>query len=146
MKKLKYFLDKFSSYDFINIEKIIIELWLNIDYLDFSDINAVIIEKNIWVNKNLSLEKQRFALAHELCHFLLNEKWASTGFFSSCDIREKRADKFATNLLLPTIAFVENWEKFKNIPTLSEIFVVPEKVIEFKIKTLLKKWQIIQYD
>ncbi len=136
MKILQNILEQYKNYEFIDIQDIVEKFWIIINYFDFQKINWVAKWNFFGINKNLGIKKQRFIIAHELCHFLLNEKWASTGFFSSCDIREKRADIFATDLLLPTNALIENWEKFTNIPTLSEIFWVPEEVVEYKLKKL----------
>ena len=137
MKILKQIIDKYSNHEYIDIEEIVGNLWIKINYIDFETINWIIIWRNIWINKNISLKKQRFTIAHELCHFLLKEKWASTWLFACQDLREKRADDFATKLLLPKKIILEAYKEFWNIPTISEMFWVPGKVIEKRLNSLL---------
>lgn len=136
MKALKNIIDKYSNSDFIDIENIIYNYWIEIDYIDFEKINWIIIWDRIWISKNISKEKQRFTLAHEFCHFLLKEKWASTWPFASIEFREKRADTFAMNLLLPDKALIEAYNNYQNLPTLANMFWVPEKVVEKRLNNL----------
>ena len=142
MHVLQNILDRYSHYDFIEILDIIESLWITVAYLDFTKINGIIIKDTIGINRNISTWKQRFTMAHELCHFLLNEKWASSWLYASSDIREKRADDFASRLLVPTKALKESWGNFQNIPTLSEMFWVPKKVIENRLTHLQNTWEL----
>jgi len=64
-----------SSYLPIDIEWIISDFWLSLDYFDFSTINGFIAWKHIAVNKSLCIAEQRFVIAHELWHFLDGEIW-----------------------------------------------------------------------
>lgn len=139
MKILQKIIDQYSSNDFVDIENIVYNFWLEIDYIDFEKINWIIIWNRIWINKNISKEKQRFTLAHEFCHFLLNEKWASRWPFASVEFREKRADTFAMNLLLPEKALKEAYNNYQNLPTLANMFWVPYKVLEKRLQILLNK-------
>jgi len=127
-----------SSYLPIDIEWIISDFWLSLDYFDFSTINGFIAWKHIAVNKSLCIAEQRFVIAHELWHFLDGEIWASTELFSTTDPKEKIADQFAMDLLCPTFKVRELWEKYENIPTLSQIFLVSNEVIEKKLKQVYK--------
>ncbi len=139
MKKLQKFLKKYSSLEFVNIEDIVKSFWITIDYLSFEKINWIIIWNRIWINKNISKAKQRFTMAHELAHFLLKEKWVSSGMFACKDLREKRADEFAMKLLLPKRALLEVYYEHHNLPTIAEVFQVPCEVVEKRLNKLLNK-------
>jgi Zn-dependent peptidase ImmA (M78 family) len=68
----------------------------------------------IIVNKNHSLERKRFTIAHELGHWVLGLMWKKKfGEFKQPQgiayaVIEKWCDQFATNLLMPR-ALVESW-------------------------------------
>lgn len=122
----------------IDIEKIISDFWLSIDYFEFNTINGFIAWNSIIINKNLTPEEKRFTIAHELGHFIDGELWASTELFSSTDPKEKIADQFAMDILCPTYKVKELWEEYENIPTLAQTFLVSNNVIEKKLKQIYK--------
>jgi len=137
MEILNNFLYKYKNSDFVDIEEIVKNEWVKIHTMDLWKIDWVLYENNIWVNSKLDLFKQRFVIAHEFCHFLLWEKWFSRWIFHSKDPKEKRADEFAMNLLLPKRALLKAYEEYQNIPCLVNIFWVPSEVIEKKLNLIV---------
>ena len=134
---MRDFLDNYKNNELpINIEEVIHSLWINIEYFNFDKINGFISWKNIVINKTLNLSEKRFTLAHELWHYIDWEIWASTGIFACKEDKEKRADSFAMDLLCPTKQVTELWEEHENIPTLAQFLVVPERLIEKKLKLI----------
>lgn len=133
---LDNFLKIYKDNDFIDIENIIEKEWIKIHKYDLWKIDWLLYRNIIWVNSKLSPVKQRFVMAHELCHFLLWEKWFSRWIFHSKDPKEKIADEFAMNLLLPNNALLKAYKEFQNIPCLVNIFWVPSEVIEKKLRSI----------
>ena len=134
------FLDEHTSYELpVDIESIVSKVWLNIEYFSFDKINWFIYWDTITINSNLSLAEQRFTIAHELWHYVDGEIWTSTGIFACTDFKEKKADKFAMDILCPTEQVKELWEEYQNIPTLAQCLLVPEKIIINKLK-LIYPW------
>lgn len=137
MKVLKDVLNKYKNKDFIDINSVVKDYWLKIVEWDLGDVYWILYKNIIWVKKNIDVKNQRFIIAHEFCHFLLKEKSFSTWIYNSSDFIEKRADKFATHILLPKKVFIENYNQFWNIPTLSEMFWVPVQTVEMRLNNLL---------
>lgn len=75
----------------------------------FSGMAMVVNHKRfMMINQNHTLGKQHFTIAHELYHLFVQENFVSqrckTGLFlNQEDQEEKKADLFASNLLLPEI-------------------------------------------
>lgn len=138
MKSLNKIIDQYSNHDFVDIFEIVKNLWIKVDFINFEKINWIILWDRIWINENLSIEKQRFTLAHELCHYILWEKWASIWMMWAIEYREKRADYFAMNLLLPNKALIAAYNEFENTPTIASMFWVPVKIVEKKLESLIK--------
>jgi len=135
---LNKILKRFETSDVpIDINSIIKEHNINLEKADLWQIDGLFYKNTIWVNNILSKEKQRFTMAHEFCHFLLQETWFSKWIYHSKDLKEKRADDFATKLLLPKNKILEAYREYWNIPTLSKMFQVPVMVIEKRLNTLL---------
>lgn len=134
---LENFLQNYKDLDLpIDVESIVKSFWIGVVRMDLWKIDWVLFENFIWVNSNLHNYKQRFVIAHEFCHFLLWEKWFSKWMFHSRDLKEKRADEFATKFLLPEKQLIEIYKELENIPTLTTYFAVPEKVVEKRLNIL----------
>lgn len=85
-------------------------------------------EKLICVNKNETWEHQRFVIAHEIGHFLMDSKaidnaskeYMDIYFHSSYQIRrekseqDSRADIFAAELLMPRELFIKKYNYYTN--------------------------------
>ena len=135
---LKKVLEVYKSSELpVNIESIIKDYNITLIKADLWQVDWLFYKNTIWVNSILSKEKQRFTIAHEFCHYLLKETWFSKWIYHSKDLKEKRADEFATKLLLPKKAILEAYKEFWNIPTISEMFQVPVKVVEMRLNNLL---------
>lgn len=142
-KILQNFLQKYSDFDFIDIEEIIKENGVKIIEADTLEIEWIFIkflkDPTIFISKNLTKKEKRFVLWHEFCHFLLWEVSLSINCLNQNDFIEKRANNFSVDLLIPTKKLLELYQEYENIPTLSDIFWVPEKVIEYKLNNLICK-------
>lgn len=105
-------------------------------------------DKIIVVNENESTNRQRFSLAHEFGHFLLDEQAKNNpefyDAFESDDNKnetEKCIDRFAAELLMPTEIFKDEFESIKNqigdgyeiIKALAEKFAVPFESVKRRI-------------
>jgi len=104
--------------------------------------HAILIGTEIYVNKDDNQEKQRFAIAHEIFHFLTNwpindsmqavarqgEVWKKQNAGSIEAVTEVVADYFAANLLIPTERFIllEN----KSDEEIANVFGVEAKCIK----------------
>ena len=146
---LKNFLKDFefyNEYEPVDIYKIIKNNWIKIIKNHFWK-NEIFWTRGIpfwidiiYVKNNLSEKEERFILAHEFCHFLLNEKSFNMWILKVKSEEEIRADNFACDLLLPDEAVKNAYLKYENIPTLSDIFWVPESVVEYKLNKLFKNY------
>ncbi len=127
-----------------DIYKIINNLWIEIDFVDYIDVNWCCIDffwkSFILINKNLSQKLALFTIWHELCHFLLWEKWFSLQIsFNKKDFIERRADRFALDLLIPTSEMIELVEVYNyDIFQLENYFWIPAEKIAIKLKDFYK--------
>lgn len=146
MEILKKTIQEFKNKEFIDIYWIIEDFWIKIIEKSLEKGSEILWVRAccdwiefIFVRENLSEKEKRFILAHEFCHFLLNEKWFNMWILKIKSDIERRADNFAADLLLPEKALIEAYKTFENIPTLSDIFWVPEKVVEYKLNKIFTK-------
>lgn len=98
-------------------------------------------EQKIYVNAKEGARRQAFTIAHELGHAILHQKWAESNDYrvlmrdmgaGKDDPKEKEANTFAANLLVPRemlIRFTENM----SLKELSDMFVVSEKMLGYRI-------------
>lgn len=108
-------------------------------------------DKIIVVNENESTNRQRFSLAHEFGHFLLDIKAKDNpeyyDAFESDDNKngiERCIDRFAAELLMPTELFKDNFTAVKSkindgyeiIKALSEVFAVPFESVKRRIEEI----------
>lgn len=92
--------------------------------------------KQIFLNCNLTRDKERFVLAHEIGHSILHPS-ANTPFlkensFLSVDKLEIEANRFAIELLLSDDLLLE-YSNY-SIEQLARIFGYNEKLIELRLK------------
>lgn len=136
---LKEFIENNKNRDVFSIIK---DLWVEIEYINYIETNWCCIDifwKNyILINKNLNKEWVNFTIWHEICHFLLWEKWFSINInFAKKDFIEKRADNFAVDLLIDSKELKEQIEVYwADIFQLEKIFLLPAEKILLKIKRL----------
>lgn len=115
-------------------------------------------DRIISVNMNESNKRRRFTVAHELAHFLFDFNPNDIDFYNafehdhdeSEDTRESLANRFAAELLMPAEKFKQEYDKvfhkydgsseqlYETIQELSDLFLVPPKAVEMRIKKELK--------
>ena len=128
-----------------DIYRIISELWINLEFIDYWDANwlymNIFLKDYIFIKNGLDEKKERFILGHELCHFLLWESGFSMNLdFYSKNIMEQRADEFSSYIFASDKDVKEAYLEFENIPTLSDIFWLPENIIEKRLNKLFKNY------
>lgn len=103
--------------------------------------------KVIVVNKHLSEEKMRFAVACELAHYFLNnkpqKKYGHKSFVGAYGPEERDARQFAAVLLMPEIVVKAWFDQARRVLFYDEIFVeaarrfcVPQNVAQSRIGEL----------
>lgn len=116
-------------------------------------------DKVIIVGADEDLPHQRFIIAHELAHYLMdyigNDKYANNEYtFSKTypkinhdSMEEIRADRFAAELLMPKKVFLaeyvkamkrSDYSKEYTIPYLAELFKVKESCVKRRIQEVLE--------
>lgn len=98
-------------------------------------------ENAIFVNRDEYPLRQTFTVAHELGHKVLHEDWARSSEYkvllrdqggSSTDPREKEANAFAANLLVPRFMLSRYWTSM-TLEELSTLFAVSVPVVRNRI-------------
>ena len=109
-------------------------------------------DRIISVNSNESNKRRRFTVAHELGHYLFDfDPTKSIQYFNMFEIdhaigneEEDRANRFAAELLMPEDLIKQKYSELKKgtsqkdlyslVQNLSDIFLVPPKAVEMRIK------------
>lgn len=109
-------------------------------------------DRVILVNRDDSTAHQRFTIAHELAHYIFDYDEASTPkyykYYSTDEHTndiELRANRFAAEILMPTDAFKEKYDQFKQeqgisfslpstITKLSQFFDAPVTAVEKRLE------------
>ncbi len=132
------------------VEKVGLE-YQEVDYFP-DDVDALIVPMNeriiAAVNKNQSITRRRFSLAHELCHHLLHHdrsvlddqitidsQLLIAHETSSKDPYEAEADIFAGELLVPLPMLKQHFRSGLTAPDVARIFAVSEHVASIAIST-----------
>jgi Zn-dependent peptidase ImmA (M78 family) len=101
-------------------------------------------ENAIFVNSEEYPLRQTFTVAHELGHKILHEEWAKSADYkvllrnserSEQDFREKEANAFAANLLMPRFMMDRYWESV-SISQLSQLFAVSVPAVRARLSFL----------
>ena len=102
--------------------------------------------KKIYLNATESPKRQAFTLAHELAHYFLNHKpneygvYRRDAVYSSKPPKEKEADMFAAELLMPAKLIEEAKKKYhlkdSDIAILASLFAVSDSAMRFRLKSL----------
>ncbi len=112
-----------------------------IPYPNFPDnISGTITKKGdlliIGVNSNHAVVRQRFTIAHELGHFLLGhelgEKIIDDVFDKPTD-KEKEANNFAAEILMPKNLLAQDILKKIKIPELAKKYMVSEQAMSIRL-------------
>lgn len=101
-----------------------------------------------------SVGHKRFALAHELGHYFFNCNenecipYYNTYFPGSegNDIDEKRANKFAANLLMPEREFRKKFEEYNGLQSKADIVKALEKYFVVSSTAILKRFDELGID
>lgn len=111
-------------------------------------------DRIISVNRNESSKRRRFTVAHELGHFLFDFDPNKIQFYNafehdhneSEEENEKLANRFAAELLMPADKFRKEYNRifrkyngsseqlYETVQELSDLFLVPPKAVEMRIK------------
>ena len=103
--------------------------------------------KSIGVNKNHTIKRQRFTLAHELGHYLNGHQYFDEGgkmleemefdFTNPLHKQEKEANLFASELLIPKDFLIKDIDQIGlNIDKLTEKYEVSEQAMWIRLTTL----------
>jgi len=118
------------------IQHIIKNEKLKISYLNLVNVHWFLYKKHIWINKNLNIYKIRFAIAHEIGHYM-NWDSFSIPFFNK--ISERNADNFAITVLLPEDKLLEEYENhWGDLNILEKVFWVEMNIIEKRLKQIFQ--------
>lgn len=103
----------------IEANGVLVYMW-NCEHDDFDGVSLITDKGNhiIIVNRNMSNDRKRFTLAHELGHILMHQN--VDFIISASRDREKEANAFASELLMPAQALKSQLLniKFSDLPTL----------------------------
>jgi Zn-dependent peptidase ImmA (M78 family) len=101
-------------------------------------------EDEIVVNRAEFPLRQTFTIAHEMGHKVLHEEWAKSSDYQvllrnpkeqNRDFREKEADAFAANLLMPRFMMDQYYES-QSSSDLSRLFAVSVPAIQARLSYL----------
>ncbi|MCC2624899.1 MAG: hypothetical protein K0R14_772 [Burkholderiales bacterium] len=136
----------------VNIEQIVKNYGIQVykESMEENQSGAIVINDNasgMIINKDDSLSRQRFTMAHELGHFISYKLQNKTGEIIEfrdgtsslgTNLEEIFANKFAASILIPKTLLVSLIGSMEvNIEELSNIFEVSQQSLEFRIKNLL---------
>ncbi|ACU76138.1 protein of unknown function DUF955 [Catenulispora acidiphila DSM 44928] len=137
----------------VRIEELVAGCGILIHPWDFEDVDGLMVNLEsgpvVWVNKTQAQTRQRFTLAHELGHKLLqhfdrfhlefgNElSQHATGSHPEFDWRaERAANDFAANLLMPAVMVREAFAQNEDAQTLAALFKVSPAAMGFRLVNL----------
>lgn len=94
--------------------------------------------KAIFVNASDPYARQRFTIAHEIAHAHLHEGSSRIDYRNDFwDEKEKEANQFAAELLMPKSYFEVAWRRSNgSLPALTELFGVSSEAVTYRAKNL----------
>ena len=101
--------------------------------------------KKLYVNKAVTLGRQRFTLAHEIGHAVLHTGGDNLVDFRSnienpAEPREFEANKFAAALLMPRAEFARKWLEFRgNADLIARYFGVSPEAVRVRQAVTLER-------
>lgn len=132
-----------------------IKLWIAADYFGYKIQELIITEPNmvnvsgavsyklktIFVNPSDVRQRQRFTVAHEIGHIVIDgEKNSYIDYRDPTkydDPHEKIINEFAANLLMPTQLFIEAWKNNnKKVYPIAELFDVSTSAVRMRASQL----------
>ncbi len=115
-------------------------------------------DKILVIKSNDNIGHQRFAVAHELAHFLFDFNEQSMISYSNfyipneqSNLIEERANRFAASILMPKDIFIvkyneykkENYNLYELCSKLADCFLVPSTAVNRRINELKKSKDIV---
>ncbi len=105
----------------VDIEKILQELNIKLRYEDFVKVDGIALKSPklgiIVVNRNFPVTRQRFTIAHELGHIVMPHRAKYYICYQGRNkLVERRANRFAAELLMPEPMVRKLWEKYSTNP------------------------------
>lgn len=123
--------------NFMERNGIFIFLW-DCEYEDFDGVSLITDKGNhlVIINKNMSNDRKRFSLAHELGHAIMHQNYDF--FIPSVRDKEKEANRFAAEFLMPAQSIRGSLVniKFSNLPMLKAYWLTSMSSIILRAKTL----------
>ena len=132
------------------VDVIAILEWKGYEYMGIDtfmdDVDALIVDRYAAVNANHHIHRQRFSIAHELGHKLMNHDIGyyrpditidnpptSTTHPDTEAAFEKEANAFAGELLIPLEMLKKEFQKTQEIAELSKVFWVSRQAVNIAI-------------
>ncbi len=94
----------------------------------------------VGINGNHHQHRQRFTLAHEIGHVVLNHPPEGRCSLARISLLNREADTFASELLMPTETLLPLLARFKHPGPLSRLFGVSEEAMTLKIRQITHHW------
>lgn len=134
----------------IQMERLIsrYKITVSLENLVHEEYGAIKIDENsaiMLINKNDSITRQRFTMAHELGHFISYKLQGKTGrridyrngnSSSGKDLEEVFANKFAAAILMPKSLLLKALEITGDIKSLASIFNVSAEAMTYRLEAL----------
>lgn len=151
LSKTKHILDSYWDFNLpVNINSIVENLGLRIRLTSYVENSENIIGRLDTVNNQIiisvknttPINTQRFIIAHELAHYILDHGYGITDdkilFKNHFDYKENEANLFALNLLIPEVAVTHLIEKenIKCIDELANYFDVSYEMMKHQLANL----------
>jgi Zn-dependent peptidase ImmA (M78 family) len=157
IEKSKEILDSFGIKNApVPVEYVVAQYGINISYAPSKDYSGILIRKSdggvlMGVNTDEKQSRIRFTIAHELAHFIFDTEQAVTVDYrnktplTDKPQKEKRADFFAANFLMPEEFLVEDFKKEvmdalyvtgENLKKLAEQYQVSKEAMMYRLKNL----------
>ena len=135
----------------VRVKEIIIDKGIFINEMDLPNgISGVLDTRGkkpiVLINSTHSEKRQRFSMAHEFGHFLLQTSFSgvhmdkATYFRSNLsaegtDIDEKRANRFAAELLIPTNILLVKLQEYSDLIDNDDDLLIQNLANDFKVST-----------
>ncbi|MDR0682622.1 MAG: ImmA/IrrE family metallo-endopeptidase [Dysgonamonadaceae bacterium] len=153
-----------NAYEAIDCEKLLLQLNVLTLFRPLSTSFSGMCEKKkdkrfILINSNQVLSRQHFTIAHELYHLFVQKEFkihiCNPGSTNTKDIEEKKADTFASNLLMPELGIkrliplseLKEGIKLSTLFKLEKYFSVSHTALLYRLKDLklLTKDEVERY-
>jgi Zn-dependent peptidase ImmA (M78 family) len=142
-----------NAYEAIDCEKLLLQLNVLTVFRPLSSSFSGMCEKKkdkrfILINSNQLLGRQHFTIAHELYHLFIQNEFkihiCNPGNPNNKDIEEKKADIFASNLLMPELGIkrlipvseLDEGIKLSTLLKLEKYFSVSHTALLYRLKDL----------